>query len=315
MVQRFRSSDVGEIAETWRRFVPSSQLVQVDPARCHLDWFSVEAPGFSLVRYEMTADIESAISPEDQLFSCRVTPVEGGVEADRRALDPGLPWASDGMPVRARWRDSAVVHAIVFDRARAEAVARQLSGDDSLSIRVRSPEAVGPAAGAQWDRTFGYLASSLAAGAGAGADDGSLVAAGLERQALWTILTTFSTTFADAMRRSAQTSSAPKTVRRALSYIDAHAHEPITVDDVARAVHISTRGLQYAFQRSLDVTPSEYLRRARIAGARESLLAAGPDERLADIARRWGFASTARFSTAYLRAFGERPADTLARSR
>lgn len=309
-ILKFRSTDTDEVAETWRTFAPSSELSQVDETRCELDWASVSTPALSVIRYELAAGVRSSIEPDDQLFSCRVATADGGCESDRRELRPDVPWASAGQPIRARWEDRATVRALAFERTHAERLARQISGDDTLRLEVKDPEATSVEAGRQWDLAFRYLASGLMSlgGAGAGAE---LATAGLERHALWTVLTTFPSTFADALQRSAQTGSAPKTVRMALSYIDAHAHLPITVDDVAVAARISTRGLQYAFKRALGFSPRDYLRRARLAGARGDLLRALPGETLAGIAQRWGFTNVSRFTVAYRTEFDEHPAEVL----
>lgn len=131
----------------------------------------------------------------------------------------------------------------------------------------------------------------------------------MQRHALIATLSAFPTSFHDALARSAQTRAAPATVRRAISYIHTHASEPITVDDVARAARISTRGLQYAFRRALDVSPTEYLRDVRLAGAHEELRRLDAP-RVAEIARRWGFASASRFAAHYRARYGRTPAQT-----
>ena len=305
-IQRFRSSDPATVAETWREFAPSSRLLDVDEDRCKLDWFSATVDGFSIIRYELSAQVESSIAPESQLFTCSVQAQHAEVIAGRRPLPAGRPWASHGLPVTARWDDAAVVQAMVFDREQAQRLARQVSGDDGMSLQLRSPEARGAREADQWDRTFAYIASSVLSG-DATLDPDSIVGAGLLRHALWTVLSTFSTNFSLATDGSAQRSAAPSTVRRALAYIDAHAHEPITVDDVASAAHISTRGLQYAFRRSLGFTPSEYLRRARLSGAHHDLSAADPETSVASIARRWGFSNMSRFTAAYRLEYGTHP--------
>lgn len=106
----------------------------------------------------------------------------------------------------------------------------------------------------------------------------------------------------------------PATVRHALAYIDAHAHEAVTVDDVAAAVHLSTRGLQVAFRRTLDTTPSEALRRARLDGAHRDLAAAEPGSTtVAAVARRWGFVHVGRFAAVFREAYGEQPSSVLRR--
>ncbi|WP_431807345.1 helix-turn-helix transcriptional regulator, partial [Microbacterium paraoxydans] len=104
---------------------------------------------------------------------------------------------------------------------------------------------------------------------------------------------------------------APASVRRALAYIDDNAHLPITIDDVAAAAYMSTRGLQYAFRRALDMTPAEALRRARLDGAHRDLLA-GNGASVAAVARRWGFTNSSRFAAAYREAYATPP--TLART-
>ncbi|MFE3166081.1 helix-turn-helix domain-containing protein [Streptomyces sp. NPDC059224] len=102
----------------------------------------------------------------------------------------------------------------------------------------------------------------------------------------------------------------PATLRRAIAYIDDHADQPITVADMAAAVHVTIRTLQYAFRRHLDTTPMACLRRVRLAQAHRDLLAAGSGSG-ATVAARWGFAHPGRFAALYRDAHGTSPADTL----
>lgn len=238
-VQKFRSTDVSEIEETWREFVPSAELMQVDELRCSLDWHSISMASMALIKYEMAADVRSVIEPAGQLFTCQFTTNDGGIEDDRRLLDPRLPWASDGREIGGTWRESASV------------------------------------------------------------------------QALLAVFSSFATTFSEASRRSAQSGASPQTVKRAIAFIDANAHLPITIDDVARASHISTRGLQYAFKRAHDISPNDYLRRVRLAGARDALLAAASGDSLAAIAKRWGFSNVSRFTATYRSEYGRHPGELL----
>jgi AraC-like DNA-binding protein len=103
-------------------------------------------------------------------------------------------------------------------------------------------------------------------------------------------------------------------IRTAVEYLHAHAHEPLTVSDVARAADLSVRGLQEAFQRTLDRSPMQYLREVRLRRAHEDLAAAHLGQvGVADVAARWGFTHMGRFSGEYLRRFGEYPKQTLRR--
>jgi AraC-like DNA-binding protein len=105
----------------------------------------------------------------------------------------------------------------------------------------------------------------------------------------------------------------PATVRRAVAFIEAHADTDISPADIAAAAHVTVRALQHAFRRHLDTTPTAYLRRVRLAGARGDLLAADPTggATVTAIATRWGFLHQGRFGATYRLAYGETPGQTL----
>jgi transcriptional regulator GlxA family with amidase domain len=104
-------------------------------------------------------------------------------------------------------------------------------------------------------------------------------------------------------------------VRRAVAFVDAHAHEPVTLSDIAHAAHVGPRALQLAFRRHRDQTPLEYLRQVRLHRVRNDLRDGDPTQgdTVAAIAARWGFTHRGRFSVAYRQAYGESPARTLDR--
>ncbi|HEV7213407.1 MAG TPA: AraC family transcriptional regulator [Blastococcus sp.] len=104
-------------------------------------------------------------------------------------------------------------------------------------------------------------------------------------------------------------------LRRALDYIDTHAAEPIGLADIAAAAHLSVRGLQRAFRRHLDTTPTAQLRLARLDRAHQELLATHPTSgtSLAATALRWGFTRPDRFTRLYRETYGHRPEHDLQR--
>ena len=307
---RFESKDVSRVEETWKQFVPSAALQNVDPTRFAFDWFSAETPDMTLVQYELAAEVRSVVEPDDQILVCRVEAPRVELGSGHADVDAHLPWMTDGRQVWARWDAAAKVSALIFDRTAAQDLARRMSGNDAYRLRVRELGPVGRDAAAQWERSYAYLTASL----GQAAPDDDLILAGLRRHALWATLTAFDTGFGEALEGAAQLRPAPTTVRRALDFIDQNAHRDITVDDIAVAVHMSTRGLQYAFRRALDTTPAEQLRRARLDGAHRELLR-GRASTVGQIARRWGFAHPSRFATAYRDVYGVAPSQALRRGR
>ena len=108
-------------------------------------------------------------------------------------------------------------------------------------------------------------------------------------------------------------SSGPATVRRAIAFIDGHAHEDIGLTEIARAARLGPRGLQSAFHRHLGTTPLTYLRKARMAGAHAALQAGDPTrgDTVGAIAARWGFANAGRFSVEYRQVYARSPRETL----
>ena len=83
----------------------------------------------------------------------------------------------------------------------------------------------------------------------------------------------------------------PVVLRRAVEFIDANAHRPVSTGEIAAAARISGRSLQHGFRRHRDTTPLNYLRQVRMDRAHHDLHVADParGETVAAIAARWGF--------------------------
>ncbi|OBI55573.1 AraC family transcriptional regulator [Mycobacterium sp. E796] len=106
--------------------------------------------------------------------------------------------------------------------------------------------------------------------------------------------------------------SLPETLKEAVAFIHRHAAGDVSINDIAGAVHLTPRAVQYLFRRQLDTTPTEYVRRVRLHRAHQELLAgerAGTT--VTEIAQRWGFAHTGRFAVLYRQTYGQSPHTTL----
>jgi AraC-like DNA-binding protein len=104
----------------------------------------------------------------------------------------------------------------------------------------------------------------------------------------------------------------PVLLRRAIEFIDANVIEDIGLADIAEAVHVTERAVQYMFRRHLDTTPLRYLREVRLHYAHEDLLIAnGRQDTVTAIAARWGFMHTGRFAVFYRQTYGHSPRTTL----
>ncbi|MEN3533679.1 AraC family transcriptional regulator [Microbispora sp. ZYX-F-249] len=111
-----------------------------------------------------------------------------------------------------------------------------------------------------------------------------------------------------------QSRVAPTAVQRAVDLIEAHAAEPLTVEEIAEAVGVGARALQEGFRRHLETTPMRYLREVRLERVHSELTVQDPGAAtVTDVAYRWGFVHLGRFALAYRRRFGESPSETLRR--
>ena len=101
-------------------------------------------------------------------------------------------------------------------------------------------------------------------------------------------------------------------VRTARAYMEANADKPITVTDIARASGIGVRGLQQGFQKSVEMTPLQYLRQVRLRRAHRALLTAeAGTTTVGKVAGQWGFLHQGRFATQYRERYGVQPGETL----
>jgi AraC-like DNA-binding protein len=109
--------------------------------------------------------------------------------------------------------------------------------------------------------------------------------------------------------------AAPRHVIRAEELIRAHPEQPITIGDLTVASGVSAQALYEGFRRFRATTPTTMLRMVRLERIRAELKSAAPDEKITDIAYKWGIAHLGRFAAEYRARFGELPSETLRRAR
>lgn len=103
-------------------------------------------------------------------------------------------------------------------------------------------------------------------------------------------------------------------VSKALDYLRSRKLDICTVGELCQATQINYRTLARGVQAELGCTVYALMRRIRLHGARQRLLAADPlsGETVTSVAVSLGFFDVGRFSAAYKREFGEYPSATKA---
>lgn len=104
----------------------------------------------------------------------------------------------------------------------------------------------------------------------------------------------------------------PASIVQALDWLSTRLDEPVQLETLAAVAGVRPRTLQLHFREHLDTTPLGWVRRTRLARARQQLAAAGDDAtNITDVALANGFNQFGRFAARYRNQFGELPSQTL----
>ena len=109
-------------------------------------------------------------------------------------------------------------------------------------------------------------------------------------------------------------SALPADLIRALEWLRGHLSGPVQLDILAEVSGAPPRTLERHFRMFLGATPLGWMRRMRLARARQALLHASHEASVTGIALSSGFTQLGRFAAEYRRAFGELPSRTMRRS-
>jgi AraC-like DNA-binding protein len=158
-----------------------------------------------------------------------------------------------------------------------------------------------------WHRALDYVTATLAAPDTA---QQPLIVAAMAPLLAGALLECYPSTVTD--EDLASDPALPETLKDAVAFIHRHVAADISINEIAAAVHLTPRAVQYLFRRQLDTTPTEYMRRVRLHRAHQELLAGERSHTtVTEIAQRWGFAHTGRFAVLYRQTYGQSPQTTL----
>ncbi|QDT64899.1 Bifunctional transcriptional activator/DNA repair enzyme AdaA [Calycomorphotria hydatis] len=116
------------------------------------------------------------------------------------------------------------------------------------------------------------------------------------------------------VRESLSARRARIVVKDAGQFMLKHLAEPIRIDDLCDICDVSRRSLQYAFKKSIGLTPMQYLRQLRLHRARRALVEASPQMiSISELALQWGFWHFGDFARQYKAMYRETPSQTLAK--
>jgi AraC-like DNA-binding protein len=265
----------------------------------------------SRLQYSMSAD--NNVAPSDVLLI--LEPSDGVMRVslgrDEAVVTPGTPVLfPPHQSVSALWVDTDA-GCICLQAADVERVAVETTGIESVALQFTGLRPMSPGLGRHWNDAVRHLVGAVLRDPDRSANP--LIVGQLTQLLATAALDTFpSTTLASHPRIPAEHAT-PAVVRRAIDFIDANADRELTLSEIATASGTGARGLQAAFLRHQETTPTAYARRVRMERAHRELQAADPAGRatVPSVAARWGFADPARFATAYQKSYHRPPGETL----
>ncbi|WP_234543221.1 helix-turn-helix transcriptional regulator [Streptomyces shenzhenensis] len=311
----FESDDLGTtedfLSQAYARMRIGSTTPGASTARVRRD----ATTSFSVDEIDLDFEMSYSVSPLGRICLCVVH--EGTIQdhvfhgvRDSFAAGDTVLFAPHDLPYAGRICN-ARYNITMLDPGLLDQVAASAGARPGEPVRLTGHRPRSRAAGDRLRATIFYLRDQVLADPDTAAEP-LLVSAGGQLLAA-SVLAAFPNTARTDPTGQDRGDAHPATLRRAIAYIDDHADQPITVADIAGAVHVTIRTLQYAFRRHLDTTPTAYLRRVRLAQAHHDLLAADPHggATVAGIAARWGFTHPGRFAALYRATYATGPAEAL----
>ncbi|MEU4544554.1 AraC family transcriptional regulator [Nonomuraea dietziae] len=311
----FAGADLDEVREQVARvFCPHRLDLTGDFALLNARFNSAQLGAVRISYLDYAADVRIEPGELESFFLVQI-PLAGrslircgGQEIVSRPALASLPSPTEYLDMR--WAAGCPQLIVKFERAAVEKALEQLLGAPMDRPLVFD---LGVDLTAGWARAWRGMVDLIVAEAEH--DDGlaaqPLAVAHLESAMLTSLLTMQPSTYRERLLAPCRP-ALPKVVGRAAQFIREHAHEPLTTEQVARAVAVSGRSLQEGFRRHLGHTPMSYLREVRLVRVHEELLACDPARRtVTAVAAGWGFTHQGRFAAAYRQRFGQPPSATL----
>lgn len=142
-------------------------------------------------------------------------------------------------------------------------------------------------------------------------NSGTLMPSRLREMLIDAVLEAWPHNFSEVLRRPTAM-VAPRHVKLAVEFIQAHPEQLVSGVDLARLSHVSQRALQEGFRRFVGMSIVAYQRQVRLERAYEVLKRRGSGS-VTEVALRFGFSNVGRFCRYFQGAYGVSPAEFRAR--
>lgn len=307
------TAEIGDVLEELYGARLNPRQIRIDDAGQPMTHERVDVGLFAIDDVRIPGEIEFSPDPLGRVIAMLASEgrVEGrcdGIKGEASAGEVGMVSQSD-RPHYSRVEDLSVT-SLLLDSATVASVASGVPvSQGPRTVRFDDFRPVNDASARLWMSTVEYVKSSVLA------DDAlatPLVVGHASRLLAAVTVSTFPTAARVGESRFDRTDAKPILLRRAVDYMDRNADNDIALADVADAIHVTPRAVQYMFRKHLNTTPLQYLRELRLHRAHQDLVKGNRmDDTVTAIAARWGFMHSGRFAVLYREAYGQSPHTTL----
>ena len=292
-------------SKTSMRLIGDQTSVHMRDEQHDLGWLTVSD-------FRHSAGLEQVADPIGRLLLARV--VEGQWQCDTigedRLVTPGdvCLLAQPDRPCLIRWHAPVHLQFVSIDPATLLDVAAA-PGDLVPRFTSLTPKSAGTKQliGSVLDHVMDDVVANPAAARS------PRVVRSTARTLAAALLETFPNTASrDPVVRDRIDAGRSRVLRAAVGYMHDHAHEDISVGDLAEAAGASRQAVHLAFRQHLQTTPRSYLDRVRLDRVHRDLTDLDPRTTTVEqVALLWGFADLERFRRCYGRTYQTSPELTL----
>ncbi len=125
------------------------------------------------------------------------------------------------------------------------------------------------------------------------------------KEEIWALRDDMMSFYSDSMREIHQTMQLPRSVIRAIDYIDGHLHDKLSLEEIAGYADLAPAYLSDLFHRETGSTLSRFILRRRVEAAKNMLRYT--DLTVAEIAEDLAFSNPSHFQRAFKRETGQTP--------
>lgn len=266
--------------------------------------------GFSVNYVSYGADVVIEPGQLDRFYLLQI-PLAGGsrVQCGSHSTHTSTRRASLISPTletTLHWREGTGQLIILLERGRVERLFGALSGRAAQSVEFEPGVGLESPAGASV-LAQARLMLSLSEN---GHVPAMRIARHQARDMLTNLLLTFQPHSRSTLLAQEPASVAPRHIRRAEEYMEAHAGEPVSFDELAAIAGVSLRTLQAGFRRFRNLTLSEAMQSARLKAWHDLLRCPSQTGGVVALAAQAGITHPGRMAAHYRARFGENPSHT-----